>query len=203
MLAAATTGTTNLSWREVLAAAGILIVAILVAGCIVIYGRGKFVGKAGPAVAQPGDNATAGDQAGGTQGQSDGDFIRSWMAVSLVIALIFFCAFAFTISDSTLQSTLIGGLIASSGSAVAFYFSSKASDKARQDIVHAQTAGTELVPSLINSSKAEALQILGHTSFGLIEDPKNPSADSKVVDAQNPLANTSAPRGSSVVVSFK
>jgi uncharacterized membrane protein len=198
VLAAAAATTTNLTWLEVLAAAGILLAAILIAGGIVIYGRGKFAGKGRQQKPDPNDA-----QAGQSAPQSDGDFIRSWLAISLVIALIFFCAFAFTLSDSTLQSTLIGGLIASSGSAVAFYFSSKASDKARQDIVNAQSAGTELVPSLIGTTKTDALQMLGHTSFGLIEDPKNRSAaDSSVIKAQNPLANTNAPRGSSIVVSF-
>jgi len=54
--------------------------------------------------------------------------IRSWLAVSLVIGLLVFCGAAFLVNDMSLRSTLFGGLIASVGAAVAFYFSSKATD---------------------------------------------------------------------------
>jgi PASTA domain len=151
-----------------------------------------------PQPAQP--PATPSDQ---STPQTDGDFIRSWIAITLVIALIFFCAFAFSLNDSTLQSTLIGGLIASVGTAVAFYFSSKSSDKARQDIINAAGAGNELVPSLAGKTKTDAAQMLGQMSFSLIEDPNAPSKSSTaVIKTQYPLANTSAPRGSSIVVTF-
>ena len=64
--------------------------------------------------------------------------------------------------------------------------------------------GREWGGVLLNNTKVHALQILGHTSFGLIEDPKSPCADDgSVVDTQNPLANTNAPRGSSIVVTSK
>lgn len=155
---------------------------------------------AAPVPAQP--PATAPGTADQSTPQLDGDFIRSWIAITLVIGLLFFCAFVFAVNDTSLQSTLMGGLIASVGSAIAFYFSSKASDKARQDIANAATLGTELVPSLIDKTKAEASQILGQTSFSLIEDPSSPSSPTAVVRTQNPLANTSAPRGSSVMVTF-
>jgi PASTA domain len=144
--------------------------------------------------------ATSADQ---STPQTDGDFIRSWIAITLVIALIFFCAFAFSLDDTSLQSTLMGGLIASVGTAVAFYFSSKASDKARQDIINAAGAGNELVPSLMGKNKADATQILAQTSFSLIEDPTAPSKSlTDLIKTQYPLANTSAPRGSSIVVTF-
>ncbi len=144
--------------------------------------------------------ATAPGAADQSTPQPDGDFIRSWIAITLVIGLLFFCAFVFAVNDTSLQSTLMGGLIASVGSAIAFYFSSKASDKARQDIANAATIGNEFVPSLIGKTKAEASQILGQTSFSLIEDPSSPSSPTAVVWTQNPLANTNAPRGSSVMV---
>ena len=46
-----------------------------------------------------------------------------------------FCGASFMISDAKLRSTLFGGLIASTGSAVAYYFSSRAADQARADIL--------------------------------------------------------------------
>src|SRR5262249_37900076 len=61
--------------------------------------------------------------------------VRSWIAVSLVLGLLVFCGASFMISDAKLRSTLFGGLIASTGSAVAYYFSSRAADQARADIL--------------------------------------------------------------------
>lgn len=196
--AAATVGT--LSWWQALSAAGVLSVVALLAGLIVIYGRNKFVGP------RQGNAPPRGQVGGGAPGQApqgtDGDFIRSWAAIILVIGLIIFCAFAFAVNDSTLRSTLIGGLIASVGSAVAFYFSSKAADKARQDVANAATLGTDLVPSLIGKTQGEAAQILGKTSFSLVEDPGSPQDQGSKISTQNPAAYSNSPRGSSIVVTF-
>jgi hypothetical protein len=63
--------------------------------------------------------------------------LRSWIAISLVFGLLVFCAAAFLIDAPALRSTLFGGLIASVGAAVAFYFSSKTADQARSDILQA------------------------------------------------------------------
>jgi hypothetical protein len=208
MLTAVTTTVSTLSWSQALGAAGILAGVSLLAGCIVIYGRGQFLGTAKKLRNPNLGNSPASPAGGGSAGQSttgsDGDFIRSWAAIILVIGLVLFCAFAFAINDMTLRSTLIGGLIASVGSAIAFYFSSKAADKARQDVANAANIGTQLVPSLIGQTKAAASQILGQTSFSLIEDPARPQGNATdVVDTQNPIANSNAPGGSSVVVSFR
>jgi hypothetical protein len=69
-----------------------------------------------------------------------GSVVRSWIAISLVMGLLVFCATAFLIDDPSLRSTLYGGLIASVGAAVAFYFSSKGADQARSDILNATLA---------------------------------------------------------------
>jgi hypothetical protein len=66
--------------------------------------------------------------------------VRSWIAVSLVLGLLAFCAASFRIDDSTLRSTLFGGLITSVGAAIAFYFSSKSADQARTDILNTALA---------------------------------------------------------------
>lgn len=199
MLSAAATTVGTLSWWQALSAAGLLSGVALLAGLIIIYGRNKFLSpKQG--------NAPPPGQADGAPGQApqgtDGDFIRSWTAIILVIGLIIFCAFAFAVNDSTLRSTLIGGLIASVGSAVAFYFSSKAADKARQDVANAATLGTDVVPSLIGKTGDEAAQLLGKTSFSLIESPGRPQDQGAKISTQNPVAYSNAPRGSSIVVTF-
>jgi len=186
LAAAASVGT--LSWDKALTAAAVLAGVTLLAGLIVILGRKLFAGKSAPL--QPGDAAVQATR-------PDGDFIRSWIAVALVIGLLSFCAYAFAVNDTALRSTLIGGLIASVGTAIAFYFSSKSADKARQDIASA-ASGTEIVPSLIGDSKDEAAQKLGRTTFRLIDRPGSPPGDH--VTEQHPAANTDAPRGSSVQV---
>jgi hypothetical protein len=53
-------------------------------------------------------------------------FIRSWIAISLVIGLLIFCGASLLGTDTSLQSTLFGGLVASTGAAIAFYFSAQA-----------------------------------------------------------------------------
>jgi hypothetical protein len=70
------------------------------------------------------------------QGQA-GSVIRSWLAVSLVFALVVCSAASFWIDDDNVRSLLWGGLIASTGTAVAFYFSSKSADQARSDLLNA------------------------------------------------------------------
>jgi hypothetical protein len=76
----------------------------------------------------------------GSQDDQAATFIRSWIAVSLVLGLLIFCAAVLVSTNTSLQSTLFGGLIASTGAAVAFYFSSKSADQARADILNAVTA---------------------------------------------------------------
>ena len=72
---------------------------------------------------------------------------RSWIAISLVLGLLAFCAAAFLITDTTLRSTLFGGLIASAGAAIAFYFSSSAADKTRADILKAVAISQGALPA--------------------------------------------------------
>jgi hypothetical protein len=98
---------------------GIIVLGMLAAGLVVIYGRGQLGG---------GDT----DQAP--------SLIRSWIAVALVMGLLIFCAAALYLPDATTRSTMFGGLIASVGAAVAFYFSSQGADKARQDVLNTAVA---------------------------------------------------------------
>jgi hypothetical protein len=73
------------------------------------------------------------------QGGQAPSIIRSWIAIPLVIGLLIFCAATLLGNDTSLQSILFGGLIANTGAAIAFYFSSQGADKARADILNAVT----------------------------------------------------------------
>jgi hypothetical protein len=104
----------TISHSETIVLLALVVAGTMVAGLLVILAR-----RTVPA----GDNEPA------------ASVVRSWIAISLVFGLLVFCAAAFRIGDSTLRSTLFGGLIASVGAAVAFYFSSKSADQARSDIL--------------------------------------------------------------------
>lgn len=111
-------GATTISFSHTLLLLGIVVVGMLLAGIVVIVGRARV-----------GDDTTS--------AESGGSIIRSWIAISLVMGLLVFCAAAFLVEESSLRSTLFGGLIASVSAAVAFYFSSKSADQARSDILKA------------------------------------------------------------------
>jgi hypothetical protein len=110
---------TTISFSHTLLLLGIVVVGMILAGIVVIVSR-----------------ATVG---GGTPTEP-GSVIRSWIAISLVMGLLVFCAAAFLVEETSLRSTLFGGLIASVSAAVAFYFSSKSADQARSDILKAAIA---------------------------------------------------------------
>src|SRR6266516_3437160 len=99
----------TLSWGQALAVVGIIAAVIVAIGIVVIIAR----------------------SAGGKDPEQS--VVRSWIALTLVAGLVLFGAVTFAINDPKLRSTVFGGLTASVGAAVAFYFSSKTSDQARQD----------------------------------------------------------------------
>jgi hypothetical protein len=173
-----TVGTT-LTWDQV---QGVLIVGsllILLIGVVVALTR-AFVG----------DPAETGNS-----------LVRGWMALILVGGLVLLCVLAFAVNDLTLRNTLIGGLIASVSAVSAFYFSSKTSDKARQDLLDA-TFG-EIVPDLTGKTQADARTLLSSASFSFAIDPGHPpTADGNPILTQNPLGNSKAPRGTKIVASF-
>ena len=98
-------------------------------------------------------------------------------------------------------STVFGGLTASVGAAVAFYFSSKASDQARKDILSA-TFGTETVPDLGKMTEADATTTLGKTSLKLQVSPDSSKDADAVVTTQQPPKDSVVTKGSSVVVAL-
>ena len=177
MVAANASGASSLSFLQMLAVLGIAAGAIIVAGLIVLWGR--TVMKTG--------------------GETDQSLVRSWLALTLVIGLVLFCGVALFLNDTNLRSVLIGGLTASAGTAIAFYFSSKSADQARQDILKV-TFGTETVPDLEGCTREKALGQLGQTSLQLVVDPASSTAADATVVSQIPLKDSQVLKGSQVVV---
>jgi beta-lactam-binding protein with PASTA domain len=118
----------------------------------------------------------------------------------LVLGLLVLSAATFAIDDATLRSTLIGGLTASAGGAIAYYFSSKSADQARQDLV-AAAFGKEHVPDLTGKTVDQAKNILGGTTLRLSQD--NAPADSTApIMTQLPPADTDTVKGSTIKVTY-
>jgi hypothetical protein len=160
-----------------LAVLGIAAGAIIVAGLIVLWGRTVMK----------------------SSGETDQSLVRSWLALTLVIGLVLFCGVALFLNDTNLRSVHIGRLTASAGTAIAFYFSSKSADQARQDILKA-TFGTETVPDLVRCTREKALGLLGQTSLQLVVDPASSTADDATVVSQTPVKDSQVLKGSQVVV---
>ena len=128
----------------------------------------------------------------------DATVVRSWIAIALVGGLLVFCAAAFALKDETLRSALIGGLVANAGAAVAFYFSTKSADQARQDVLSA-TQGTTNVPNLQGMSVADAKKEMASSPLQLVLDDPN-APPSHTVHTQTPAPGASVRTGSAVVV---
>ena len=164
---------------------------VLLAGVVLIVGRRWLEGASAPA-----------DQAGtaSTQSARDTTVVRSWLAISLVGGLLIFVALSFWLNDQTLRSTLIGGVIANAGAAVAFYFASKSSDQARRDILAASLPAT-VVPNLVGKPVNKVQEAIAATSLRLELRPPAPNAGAQVV-MQTPAAGDPAGTGSTVVATF-
>ncbi len=188
---AATSGATGtLSHSDFILVLALTIAGVLLSGLVVILGRSVL----SPKTTAPTSSSTGQDGDGGPAST----LIRSWIAIALVFGLLLFCAVAFAIDDPSLRSTLIGGLVASAGAAVAFYFSSKSSDQARSDILSAAFGTTE-VPNLVDMTLAQAKMAMASTSLSLRVDPAI-ADDTWVVKSQKPDANASVRTGTAVAV---
>jgi hypothetical protein len=176
----ASTGTTATTTEATLAGKyigltiGVTAGAILLAGAVVIAGRWWLQGK------KVSDDTTS--------------FIRSWIAIALVSGLLIFCAVSFAVGDSNLRNTLFGGLLANVGAAVAFYFASKTSDQARQDILGA-TFGTTQVPPLTGKTVTDAASAMATSPLMLIVMPAGATG---TITEQTPAAGTVVRQGASV-----
>jgi hypothetical protein len=162
---------------------------ILLSGVVVILGRYWLENK------KPSTNEVQGP---GQANDSDGTLVRSWIAISLVGGLLVFCAVALSLGDSTLQSTLFGGLVASVGGAVAFYFSSKSAEQARQDVLSVAQV-TVSVPSLRGKTIGEAQAEMATMPLLLVINGPSAKPTNMVID-QSPAAGSSVRSGSQVSI---
>jgi hypothetical protein len=193
----ATTAASHLSGADKAWSLALIAVFVLLAGPVVIVGRRVLEGTpvrrsrtSSPSAVTTSSPADAGDTT----------LVRSWLAISLVGGLLIFVALSFWIDDTTLRSTLVGGVIANAGAAVAFYFASKSSDQARRDIL-AASLPSALVPNLAGKDLAGAQETIAATPLRIQVQPPTPAAGAQVV-GQTPPANQSATTGATVVATF-
>ena len=100
----------------------------------------------------------------------------------------------------TLRTTLIGGLVATVSSVVAFYFATKSSDQARQDLLKAG-ASKVLVPALKGDTKAQVASTMAALPLSLVFQQPD-AQDNWRVPSQTPAANTTVSSGDEVKVAF-
>jgi hypothetical protein len=173
---------------------------IILSGVVIVGGRYFLTGSARGGRGASDAGSDTGGRAGGVL-EADSMVVRSWIAIALVGGLLIFCAVAFAIDDPSLRSTLFGGLIASVGAAVAFYFSAKNADQARKDILTA-ALGTAEVPKLEGLTVAQAQAAIAKTPLQLVVSTQHAQTTDVVVD-QNPAPNTDVRNGSRVLVGTK
>ncbi len=122
--------------------------------------------------------------------------------MTLVSSLVILAVISLTLTDTDTRSVLIGGIAASAGSAIAFYFSSQSADKAREDILNA-TFGRETVPNLVDKTFLDATKSIASSALTLtVRTPDKPT-DDMLVDSQTPVAGVQLPKGSPVSVDLK
>ena len=118
MVAAQVTPVTHLAPGAASLALWLTVGFVLLGGVVAAFGRsfseGSFNSRSGNV---PGNSGTG-------KATPDRTFMRSWLALALVGGLLIFAAVSFQLDDTTLRSSLLGGVIASAGAATAFYFAS-------------------------------------------------------------------------------
>jgi hypothetical protein len=131
-------------------------------------------------------------------GQEGSGIVRATLALVLVggLMLLAGASFAATATEQT-TNLLVGGIVASASSAVAFYFASRGAQDARRDMLGA-VFGTETVPKLEKLSLAEAKEAMSRTSLTL-EVPGSPQPTA-VVKTQSVPAGTPVAKGTPVSV---
>jgi hypothetical protein len=124
---------------------------------------------------------------------------RSMLALLLVGGLVILAGASFAAPfDAQTRNLLLGGVVASAASAVAFYFAARSADNARRDVLNA-AFGTETVPKLEGLTVRGAKAEMSHVSLSLKLPRPEPNDAAKVM-TQNPLAGTSVQRGTVVEI---
>lgn len=183
----------------------IMAAVIILAGLVVILGRSVLDPQSRRSRDAKRNKVHTLVSAGGTNNHSSNDsasLIRSWIAISLVSGLLICCAVAFSLSDDTLGGTLFGGLITSTGSALAYYFSTKTAEQARQDVITAsQSPSQVVVPSLVSMTLAAAQIEMSKTPLQMINaSPATGPLSGPNVATQTPTAGSVVPSGTQVTI---
>jgi hypothetical protein len=168
---------------------------VLLGGLVAAFGRFLLEGGF-----RRSSSSVPGNSGGARKANPDTTFLRSWLAISLVGGLLIFAAVSFQLDDTALRSSLLGGVIASAGAATAFYFASKSSDQARQDILNASFP-TVSTPALIGKAKAAVNATLAGTPLYLDSSPAA-ALDAWTAVSQYPQPNQQTPTGSRINVVF-
>lgn len=106
-----------------------------------------------------------------------------------------------TLADTDTRSVLIGGIAASGGPAVAFYFSSVLG-QGREDIL-AAAFGRETVPDLVDQTLQDATKTIPTTALILTGRTPDRPTDEMFVDKQDRQAGVQVPTGSPVMIDFR
>lgn len=69
--------------------------------------------------------------------RANNSVVRAWIAVTLIAALLILAGVTLGGTDSNLRNVLIGGIVASASTAVAFYFATKANEAANENVLKA------------------------------------------------------------------
>lgn len=184
-----TDGADSFDINEIKWIAGLMLLGFVATGALVLAFRRGYIAK------RPADSPEAPAKRQDTEGDT---FVRSVLALWLVIGLMVITVASFGLADENLRSTLVGAVAASAGGAIAFYFSSKAASEARRDLLASAGDGQVEVPKIVGLTVASARELFAeHASLGL---DAGAFADDDVVAKQSPPPTDRVQRGTLVIV---
>ena len=130
---------------------------------------------------------------------NDTTMIRSWLAIALVSGLLLFASVSFVLDSADLRNLLMGGVIASAGTATAFYFASKSAERTQQTLLNAAFGGVTptRVPDVKDLTVADARSVIQAAGLTFQTEPATAS-DSQTVTSISPPAGTSIRPGEKV-----
>jgi PASTA domain len=165
LVAVAALDTKNIGWIV-----GAIVLLFLGSGALVLVSRRTMEGRAQGQVSSSGDKT----------------LIRSWLSVALVAGLLLFAASSFFVEDTDLRSLLMGGVIASTGTATAFYFASKASEETQKNLLDAAfNSPTQFeLPDFKGMSVAQARAVAGALKLLFETDPQGAPVGAPVTDTK-------------------
>jgi hypothetical protein len=177
-VAAAALDTKNIGW-----VLGAVVVLFLGSGIVVLLARWLLEGRSTGQEPSPGGKT----------------LIRSWMSVVLVAGLLLFAATSFFVENADLQSLLMGGVLASTGTATAFYFASKASEETQKNLLNAafKSPMEFELPELKGLSIGEARRVSRALKLTLEPDPAGAPDAAPVTDTK-PAAGSAVKPGDTV-----